>query len=311
MNGMPTLDARSARRMAGTVLKHLLGKAPRRVVPLTGGLSNFVFEAAHPDGALVVRLSPDPGKIKGYLKEQWAMAQAREEGVPVAEVLEIGTTPIPFPFMVLRKVAGNEATHHPDRFAVLHEMGRLARLIHGIRTSGFGNTFDWSGNQLSRKESWADYLAREYQGEDRLALLQRLDMLPARSVKALRATWREVMRWEPDPVLNHGDLRLKNVVVGKDGKVGALLDWELSQSHAAPYWDLSIALHDLSVDAKEAFLEGYGMAPKAVMEAAPVLRLFNLLNYSAAIERAERERDRKTLARLRARLHGALDLHAF
>lgn len=297
--------------MAGRVLKHLLGKAPRRVTPLAGGLSNFVFEAAGPGGPLVIRLSADPAKIKGYLKEQWAMARAREQGVPVPEVLEIGTAPIPFPYMVSRKVEGTEATHHPERFRVLHEMGRLARLIHAVPTSGFGNTFDWSGNQLSRSESWADYLRREYQGEDRLALLERLDMLPARGLKALRATWREVLRWEPEPALNHGDLRLKNVVVGRDATVAAVLDWEFCTSHPAPYWDLSIALHDLSVDAKEVFLDGYGMTPRELLEAAPVLRLFNLLNYTAAAERAERERDRKTLDRLRARLHGALDLHAF
>ncbi|HYF09091.1 MAG TPA: phosphotransferase [Acetobacteraceae bacterium] len=311
MNGGAALDARGARRLAGQILKQLLGQAPRRVTPLAGGLSNFVFEAPHKEGPLVVRISADPMRIKEFLKEQWAMARAREQGVPVPEVLEIGTAPVGAPFMVSRKVPGAEATHHPDRFRVLQEMGRLARLIHGVRTSGFGNTFDWSENQLSRKETWRDYLTREYQGEDRLELLKRLDMLPASSLKALRATLREVSAWELEPALNHGDLRLKNVVVGPDGAVAALLDWEFCTSHAAPYWDLSIALHDLSVDAKEAFLEGYGMSAREVLEAAPVLRLFNLLNYSAAVERAEREKDRATLERLRARLHGALDLYAF
>lgn len=311
MNGNAGLDARKARRLAGQVLKHLLGTAPRRVAPLGGGLSNYVFEASHRDGPLVVRLSADPGKIKEYLKEQWAMARAREQGVPVPEVLEIGTAPIPFPYMVSRKVAGAEATHHPERFRVLHEMGRLARLVHGIRTSGFGNTFDWSENLLSRRETWQDYLAREYHGEDRLELLDRLGMLPTGALKALRATLRDVARWEPEPVLHHGDLRLKNAVVDREGAVAALLDWEFCTSHPPPYWDLSIALHDLSVDAKEVFLEGYGMSPREVMEAAPALRLFNLLNYAASVERAEREGDRPALDRLRARLHGALDLYAF
>ena len=52
---------------------------------------------------------------------------------------------------------------------------------------------------------------------------------------------------------------------------------------------MSLALHDLSVDAKQAFLEGYGMSPAQVLEAAPVLRAFNVLNYAQAVDRATDE----------------------
>jgi hygromycin-B 4-O-kinase len=307
---LPALGSRQAARLAGDVLRQLLGTRPRRVKPLGGGLTNFVFAARHQGEDLIVRMSGDPAKVKEYLKEQWAMAQAREVGVPVPEVLEVGTGPTPFPYMISRQVAGVEGTHHPERHAVLQELGLLARRIHGIRTSGFGHTFDWSGNVLSRKDTWRDYLAREFRGETRLELLERHAMLPSRAAKVLRATLRRIARWKPEPSLNHGDLRLKNVIVGADGGIAALLDWEFCTSNVAPYWDLSIALHDLSVDAKEAFLGGYGMLPAETMEAAPALRVFNMLNYAAAVERAVEERDAETLDRLRARLHGALDLYA-
>ncbi|WP_375461089.1 phosphotransferase family protein [uncultured Enterovirga sp.] len=307
----PALGAEEAQRLAEQVLTHLLGSPPSSVRPLGGGLTNFVFEAEHPDGALVVRMSATPSKVKEYLKEQWAMARAREQGVPVPEVLEVGTEPIPFPYMVSRKVSGVEGTHHPDRFRVLREMGRYAKMIHSVPTNGFGHTFDWSENRLSRKDTWADYLEREFQGEQKLSLLERHQMLAPPALEHLRATLRDIEGWKPDPVLNHGDLRLKNVIAAPDGQVVALLDWEFCTSNAAPYWDLSLALHDLSVDAKEQFLAGYGMTPREVMEAAPALRAFNVLNYAVAVNRAADERDRPTLDRLRMRLQGGLDLYAF
>ena len=36
--------------------------------------------------------------------------------------------------------------------------------------------------------------------------------------------------------------------------------WEFCSSNVAPYWDLSLALHDLSIDAKQASLGGYGVS---------------------------------------------------
>lgn len=67
------LNAKSAERMAAEVLTHLLGGKPKRVKPMGGGLTNYVFEARHPEGDMVVRLSANPAKLKEYLKEQWAM----------------------------------------------------------------------------------------------------------------------------------------------------------------------------------------------------------------------------------------------
>lgn len=305
------LASAQAGRMARQVLRHLTGGKPWRLRPLGGGLTNFVFAARRGAETLVVRMSGQAAKGQDYLKEQWAMARARELGVPVPDVLEVGAAPIPYPYMISRQVDGVAATHHPDRRLVLHEMGRLARTVHGIRTTGFGHTFDWSGNLLSRKESWQDYLAREFRGDARLDVLDRHGMLPKPALRTLRATLKRIAGWDPDPVLNHGDLRLKNVIVGEDGTVAALLDWEFCTSNVAPYWDLSIALHDLSVDAKEEFLAGYGLRPAEVLEAAPVLRVFNVLNYAAVVDRAAQEDDAETLDRLRTRLHGGLELYAF
>jgi hypothetical protein len=55
-------DAKAARRVAASLLEHLLGSRPTRLRPMGGGLTNWVFAARHKAGELVVRLSPDPGR---------------------------------------------------------------------------------------------------------------------------------------------------------------------------------------------------------------------------------------------------------
>ncbi len=203
---MSVAAQRRARGHALAILKALLGEAPRSLRALGGGLSNHVFLARRGSDVFVIRLNDEPGKVKDYLKEQWAMAAARGQGVPVPEVLEVGAAPIPF--MVSRAVAGEEATHHRERRAVLRSLGGFLRRIHAVPTSGFGQTFDWSGNVLSRKETWKDYLKREFRGEERIEALLRHGVIAAAQARRLRGTLREVAGWEVQPALNHGDPRL-------------------------------------------------------------------------------------------------------
>ena len=113
------------------------------------------------------------------------------------------------------------------------------------------------------------------------------------------------------PSLNHGDLRLKNVIVEDDGgDIAAIVDWEECLSTIAPQWELSIALHDLSIDEKHLFIEGYGLDFKQVEEMSPLIKAFNIINYSNAISAAVETDDQKGLAEFRLRLSGALDLYS-
>jgi len=293
------------------VAHHFGGIRPKRVIALGGGLTNMVFEVNHAEGDFIVRLGTEPGKVKEYLKEQWAVAKAVEAGVPVAEILEVGADLGPLPYMVARKASGTEATHHPARFAILREMGRLTAVIHSIRTSGFGHTFDWSNNQLSRNATWKEYLHSELRVGSRLKILETHKMLEPTPLKRLRAIVRDMESWvDPTPVLNHGDMRLKNVMVDGEGEITAVIDWEFCSSNIAPYWDLSLALHDLSIDAKHEFLTGYGLSEGNLREIAPVLKAINLLNYAPFVERKAAEGDKAGLEQYRTRLSGALDLYA-
>ena len=73
---------------------------------------------------------------------------------------------------------------------------------------------------------------------------------------------------------------------------------------------ISMALHDLSVDAKHEFMAGYGLSESEVRDIAPVLKAINIMNYAPFVERAAAEGDKPKLEQYRTRLSGALDLYS-
>jgi len=105
-------------------------------------------------------------------------------------------------------------------------------------------------------------------------------------------------------------MRLKNVLADNDGKITAIIDWENCISSVGSYWDLSLALHDLSIDAKEEFIDGYGIALKDLRQMAGVIKAINVLNYAPRVEELAAMKDTQTLERYRARLGGVLDLYS-
>lgn len=307
----PNTTEKQGLDMAKAIAEHHWGKKVKQAKPLGGGLTNLVYEIDANGGPYIIRIGKHPGKIKDYLKEQWAIGQAEAKGVPVPEVLEVGAELVPAPYMISRLVGGVEGTQFADPLSLLTEMGRLTALIHRVPTSGFGHTFDWSDNKLSRKETWGEYLRREMKLEERLDVLRKNKMLSPTQSRGLRAVLRDINNWDKAPVLNHGDMRLKNVIVDdKNGKIKAVLDWEFCCSNIAPYWDLSLALHDLSIDAKQAFIKGYGLKEKDILAMAPILKALNVINYAPFVAEAAKQGDKEKLAQYRTRFSGALDLYS-
>jgi aminoglycoside phosphotransferase (APT) family kinase protein len=309
-NDAPQKEVEQYKQMAKQVIEHHFGTKPRRIVHKTVGLSNFVFAINHAEGDFVVRISPEITRLNLFIKEQWAQNTAHEAGVPTAEILEVGNEIINLPFMITRKVTGGNALDHPERMKIINQMGRYAAAINSVKTSGFGSTFDWSNNQLSRNETWKDYLEKELNYEARLNILEKRRMISAEQLKQLNKIFAAAVKMKPTPVLNHCDIRLKNVIVDEAGDIKAFIDWENCTSNLAPHWELSIALHDLSIDEKQIFLEGYGIKEKDLREAAPLMKAFNLINYAGDVERFAEEKDNNRLEQYRTRLSGFLDLYS-
>lgn len=304
----PARRVEKFRGLARYVVAHHFGSRPTRLKSLAGGLTNFVFEAAHAEGEFIVRISPNKDGLNIFIKEHWVEREARKAGVPTAEILETGDSLIPYPYAVSRKAKGKSSINHPQREKIVRELGGLAKKVNSIRTHGFGETFDWSNNQLSRDATLKDYLTGEYKYEAKLETLGRLGLCSEKTVTSLRRVFREMLKLDVKPTLSHGDLRLKNVLADSEGRVTAIIDWEKATSNIAPAWELSLALHDLGIDAGELFLEGYGLTAKKLASVVPQIKAFNMLNYIPEIERAAAAKDKSSLERLRRRFAGTFDL---
>ena len=303
----PPREVDKFRVLARRVIKHHFDET-RQLKYLSGGLTNFVFSFRAEGSAYVIRISPDPQRLNLFMKEQWAAARAKEAGIPVAEILEVGSELIGLPYMVTRSVEGGDATHHPKRLEILQELGRIGAKINSIRTKGFGQTFDWSDNKLSKNESFRDWLYEEYDAEGKVESLEKHKLITPERSKRVMKIFRESAKSKTRPSLNHSDLRLKNVIADEVGKIKALIDWEGCTSNISPAWELSLALHDLGPDETQYFLDGYGIKPKKLEESMPLIRAFNIANYATAVEQVAK--DKRQLEHYRLRLSGMLDLYS-
>ncbi len=193
---------------------------------------------------------------------------------------------------------------------MLNELGSYTKLIHSIGTTGFGKVFDWSHNVLSKSKNWKQFMLQEWDAYHRLEVLEKYKMLEEAQVKKIKSFLSKSAKWKDlSPHLNHGDIRLKNVIVDDRGKIVAIIDWEDSCSSIAPLWDFSIALHDLSVDEKQAFLKGYGISFDELRELSPALKVLNILNYATTIQGFADNKDKEMKTLYRLRLNGYLDLY--
>lgn len=295
-----------ALQAAKQCLARLFASAPDDLQPETGGLSNTVFRARLAGAEMIVRVGEADSKLDVFRREERVTHKVREAGIPAPEVLCV-TEEEGLAVMVARALPGAVARDHPERLRTLEDLGALAaQRIHAIRTFGFGGDFRFEpdGSALD----WRGWLLGEYDADARIRILAGHGLISFAQEDALRRTLDRMAALPAEAVLNHGDLRLKNVLVDEAGAIVGLLDWENCVSVRGPYWDISVALHDLWVDQAQAFLGGYGMDEQAVRLAAPFLRLFNTLNYAPEVERSVKAGDHETLERIRLRFSGALDL---
>lgn len=308
MSQRSAAQIRTKTAMAKKLVTHHFGKTVKKMEFKPAGKTNFVFEVQTKEGDFIVRIANNTNSLHGFIKEQWAVQKAGEQGVPVPEILEVGIEVIPLPYMLQRKIDGEETVDHPQRLEILHELGSYARLIHSIPTTGFGTVFNWSPNQLSKQKTWKEFLDNELEVQERIQFLQQHKFLSKEKSKKLNSLFIKIKRWKIAPCLNHCDLRLKNVIVNEAGKILAIIDWENCSSNIAPYWDLSIALHDLSIDGKQKFLEGYELDATEFKRMSYALTAFNLLNYIPTLQKIIEKKDTNKLELYRLRLNGSFDL---
>lgn len=295
-----------SKQIATEVAQQVLGSGAK-LEAQEGGLNNEVFMAEHAKGEFVVRLGADTSSEDVFHKEHWSVLRAEEAGVPVCEIVAVGEE-AGRPFMVSSKVEGKPAGVAEDRVKVACELGEYAALINQVPTTGYGRIFDWAPPHLERNPSWSAFLDDELHLDHRLEVLLSSNFITTAQAVAVRSHLHELDSPDLRTTLNHGDLRMKNVLVDEADKIVAILDWEMAVSNPAPEWELSTALHDLSIDQKTSFLRGYGVSEERLTSMSPILSSLNIVNYAPYVEQAVQSGDLEQLEDFRLRLSGVLDL---
>jgi len=208
-------------------------KAPLSFSLIAGGHSNLTFKVTDSAGQAYVLRRPPTGHILATAHDM-----AREHKI-ISGVARAGNVPVPpaiglceddsvngAPFYVMGYVAGvvldtadavKQAFPEPDVRAITgnHVIEVLANL-HSIDVDGVGL------GDLGRREA---YLSRQIRRWRRQWEDARTRELPAMDTIA-----DELERTMPEQVgsgIVHGDYRLGNMMTGSDGRIAAVLDWEL------------------------------------------------------------------------------------
>ena len=225
------LSARALRAAVVDIVQAALRGRPYKVRRRGGGLTNLVYQADLNDRSVIVRINADPLKLKVFEREKHAMTLARSAGLPIPRVLQVGADP--HPFMVQEHVSETVGTHAYDRIDTVRQMGEITARIHRSSCPGLGRRQSTQGR------------VHAYLGAIRGARTSRV-ICTHQSASRLWSGWEcfcrttpkrcqillHMFTWRRNPVLHHGDMRLKNIIVDQHGSIAAVLDWELHRERS-------------------------------------------------------------------------------
>jgi aminoglycoside phosphotransferase (APT) family kinase protein len=220
-------------RLASWFAEHVPGARPPLFPErLTGGNSNLTYLVTDADGRrFVVRRPPLHGVLAtaNDMGREWrAIAALQPTDVPVPPAIGFGEDPdiIGAPFFVTGFVEG--VVHHDlattEAASTPSHRGTLARStvdvladLHAVDPEAVG---------LDRHGRRGQYLERQLRRWDEQYRATTPSVLPDMETAVVRL--HDHLPPEGDTVVVHGDFRLGNFIVGDDGHIAAVVDWEIS-----------------------------------------------------------------------------------
>lgn len=185
--------------------------------PAQGQVNLTVYLGAE----LVLRIPRKAEAAELLAKEAEVIPLVRDAGVPTPELvsydatLRIGSVP----YVVLERVHGETLAEHgydpADSRRALESLGEILAALHRVRFGGVGSIptipapFAFSPRQVIQRLRQAGEIGEA----QRDWLLERFDLLNPEGPSQV------------DPVLLHRDVNPSNVIVDRQGRVTALLDW--------------------------------------------------------------------------------------
>ncbi|WP_448625159.1 phosphotransferase [Geodermatophilus sp. URMC 64] len=275
------VDTARAEALIGAAFPPLRGLP---VTPLGEGWDNTVFAVG---GTWVFRFPRRAMALPGFARELAVLpAVAPRLPLPVPTPAWVGADDDPdepWPFAGARLLPGTEladaALRDADRVAAAVGLGRFLRVLHDP-ASRAGIDAVLPVDPMHRAEP----AARAEQTDAALEELVTLGIWPGDpAVPELLTEARRLGRPSGDPVLVHGDLHVRHLLVDGAGRPTGVIDWG-DVCLADPALDLALAFAAFSGAARAAFLDAYGGldAERELRARALAVRLSALLAGYAA-----------------------------
>jgi aminoglycoside phosphotransferase (APT) family kinase protein len=211
---------------------------------ISGGRSNLTFFVSDGGGRRWVLRRPPLGPLLAGAhdieRECRVMSALADTPVPVPRVLGFDSDVGKVPFYVMDEVVGLVLRDGATAAATLaqgahHRVGpALARTLAAL------HSVDPDPVGLGTLGRGAGYLPRQISLWQRHGERYRATASPA--ADAVRDRLLATLPEQPEVTLIHGDYRLDNAIIGHDGDVRAILDWELC-TRGDPLADLAVFLY--------------------------------------------------------------------
>ena len=209
-----------------------LGRTVAAIERLPVGFGSENWRLSTDDGAFILKVGPLSSASK------WASARqahdlAADMGVPVPQLAYFSLHREGV-VRVFRWVDGQPLASILDRPELVHRFtGDLARAVaalHGVEQTSFSSRLDGSAPSFTR---WSAYVRHRLgQIRQRAVAVEALDHQLLDRVDTVASGLADRVSPVVRATLCHRDLHPDNLVVGADGRLAAILDWDMSES-----WD--------------------------------------------------------------------------
>jgi aminoglycoside phosphotransferase (APT) family kinase protein len=236
----PGADGIDAPRVTEWLLANVTGfEAPFEFALIAGGRSNLTFEVRDVGGRRLVLRRPPLSHVLSSAhdmgREHRVIAALRSTPVPVPQALglcaDVSVNGSPFYVMsyvegyVLRDAAETErALDLGFRRGASEDLVDVLVALHGLDVDAIGL------GDLARREGYIERQLKRWHGQFLRSQEQEVEAgvhRPVPLVEEVHDRLRSGVPAQQGVVLAHGDYRLDNTIVGADGRIRAVLDWEL------------------------------------------------------------------------------------
>lgn len=202
---------------------------------ILNGEVNEVYTITLEDNTKVIlRIGHIPGR--SFEAETWAIERAKDAGVPVANILAIGTLngadkPSHYSIQEMLKGKRFDSMLWEDRIAperaqaITQQAGEILARLHSITaTTGYGNIDERGKGKYPNVMAWIQAHLDKQGIYEELFTQQNL---PSSMLEAVFAKLQEAETlFDPAPHLLHMDYGPKHIFVGEDDKVTGIIDFE-------------------------------------------------------------------------------------